>query len=360
GSDNRLGVPTCPPVIAGPSVALRASGAGRYAEAGFLVVWLAAWLLGEIVALVFLATLLRSVLGAAFGMPWPIPGGEWIADGSAAFVLIFILGWLAVWTVGGIAAIDEFLRSVSGEDTVSMTPAGVELVRRAGPFRRTRRFERPGIRRVRLRASDKAVVLDAVCGTEVLTPFGSLEERHHLVDWLRRQLSLPEDGAPVDAASAPPGWTMTVEGGVTRVTDSNSGARRAGALVAWIVVALLVLVAYGSLRSGPVSGASVALGLSVPFALLAVWLSGSHREWLVQQGRLTRCRRFAGWTRERAFQNARLTISHRTDSDNDSHCELKVIDEQGSARIARAMNADTEVVDVGRWLAARTGFSLES
>lgn len=346
-------------VIAGSSAALRASGAGRYAEAAFLAVWLAAWLLGEIIALVFLAALLRSVLGAAIGTPWPIPGGEWIADGSAAFALSFILVWLGIWTVGGIAAIDELLRSVAGEDTVSITPTGVELVRRAGPLRRTRTFERAGIRRVRLRRPDLAVVVDAASGTEVLTRFGTEEERQHLTDWLRRQLSLPEGDAPVDTATAPPGWTMTVEDGVTCVTNADPRARRAGALVAWMVVALLVLVAYGSLRSGPASGGTVAIGLAVPFALWAVWLRGVRRDWLVQQGRLARRRRFASWTWERAFQDARLVVSHRTDSDNDSHCELKVVDHQGSARIAGAMNADLEVVDVGRWLSVRTGFALE-
>jgi hypothetical protein len=169
-------------------------------------VWLAGWAVGEVVALGFLIMLIRSALGSAAGMSWPIPGGEWIAGGAAGFVFLFLLVWLALWTVGGLAAINELLRSLAGEDQISVQPSGIELVRRAGPFRRARTFDRPLIRRVRIRRHDKAVVMDTVSGTELMTKYGTDDEREAMTEWLRRQLSLPNDDIRVSwSRRGPPG-----------------------------------------------------------------------------------------------------------------------------------------------------------
>ena len=54
---------------------------------------------------------------------------------------------------------------------------GLRLVRRAGPFRRVRTFDRGAIRRVRLRRRDNALVLDTSAGVQVLTTFGTIAER---------------------------------------------------------------------------------------------------------------------------------------------------------------------------------------
>jgi hypothetical protein len=184
-------------------------------------VWLAGWLLGEVFAVGFLIMLIRSAVGSAAGLPWPIPGGDWIAGGAAGFVLLFLLVWLTLWTFGGLAAINELLRSLAGEDRISVQPAGVELVRLAGPLRRVQTLDRSLIRRVRMRRHDKAVVMDTASGTELITTYGTADERRTMTEWLRRQLSLPDDGTRVDTAVAPPGWTMTVETGATRLSRSN-------------------------------------------------------------------------------------------------------------------------------------------
>jgi hypothetical protein len=146
--------------IAGSSATFRATGIARYIGALFLIVWLAGWAIGEALALGFLIMLIRSVIGSIAGMSWPVPGGEWIAGGAAGFVFLFLVVWLALWTFGGLAAINEVLRSLAGEDRISAEPAGIELVRRAGPFRRVRTVDRAQIRRVRIRRHDKALVMD--------------------------------------------------------------------------------------------------------------------------------------------------------------------------------------------------------
>ncbi|HEX6217333.1 MAG TPA: hypothetical protein VFZ38_21015, partial [Vicinamibacterales bacterium] len=231
--------------ITGSSASLRPGGVARYFAAVFLMVWLAGWLLGEVFAAGFLILLVRSVLGSAGGWSWPIPGGDWITGGVAGFLFLFLLIWLAMWTFGGVAAITELLRSLAGEDLVAVQSSGIEVARRAGPFRRVRTFERAHIRRVRLRHHDKAVVIDALTGTELVTKFGTSDERKAMVEWLRSRLSLP-DHAPVDPSAAPPRWTMTVEGGAVHLSRTDPQTRRTASLILWAIVAFMGLIWFGA------------------------------------------------------------------------------------------------------------------
>ena len=322
------------------------------------MVWLGGWALGEAFALGFLILLIRSAVGGAVGISWPIPGGDWIVGGAAGFFLLFLIVWLTLWTVGGVLAIKELVRSLAGEDRVSVLPARVEVMHRAGPFRRVREFDRSLIRRVRLRHHDKAVVLDTVSGSELITSYGTSDERQAMTEWLRQQLSLPEEVAHVDTSAAPPGWTMTIEGGAARLSRSDRQARRVGALIAWVIVGLTGLIWFGSTKSGSTAGSLVALSLTLLLAGCAAWATWSRREWLVRHGQLTWGSRFLTWQWERSFRSARLEVVKSTDSDNDDHYELKVIDEQGKQTIASEVNDEAGVIDLARWLAARTGFPL--
>jgi hypothetical protein len=90
----------------------------------------------------------------------------------------------------------------------------------------------------------------------------------------------------------------------------------------------------------------------------AAWITWSRREWLVRHGQLTSHRGLATWQWERTFKSARLEVVESTDSDNDDQYELNVIDEQGSRRIASEVNDEADIVDLARWLSARTGFYL--
>ena len=132
--------------IAGGSITLRPIGIGRYLGAVFLTVWLCGWALGELFALGLLILLVRSVMGSVAGWSWPVPGGDWFTGGAAGLMFLVVLMWLALWTFGGVAALTELLRSLAGEDRVAVASAGLELERRAGPFRRLRNVERATIR----------------------------------------------------------------------------------------------------------------------------------------------------------------------------------------------------------------------
>jgi hypothetical protein len=341
----------------GLSASLRPSGIGRYFAAAFLLFWLGGWAMGEIFALGFLALLVRSVAGSILGMPWPLPGGEWIAGGAAGFVFLFLLLWLTLWTFGGVAAITELLRSLAGEDLVSMQGSVVELARRAGPFRRVRSIERSHIHRVRLRRRDKAVVIDTPKGTELVTQYGTPDERQAMVEWLRSRLSLSERDTLLDPVAAPPGWTMSIEGGTAVLTRADAQSRRIGSLIMWAIVAFMGLIWYGAAATSP-AGAVVAAVLTVLVTFGAAWVTWSHREWRVRHGELTVHTRLLLWNRERTFRSARLEVALSTDSDNDDHYRLTVIDADGKRQIASEMNDHAETVDLARWLSARTGFPL--
>jgi hypothetical protein len=344
-------------VVDGPSASLRPGGIGRYFGATFLLIWLGGWAFGEVFALGFLVMLVRSVVGSVIGAPWSIPGGEWIAGGAAGFVLLFVLVWLTLWTFGGMAAINELLRSLAGEDKVSVELAGVELERRAGPFRRRRNFDRAKIHRVRLRPRDHAVVMDTASGTELISQYGTRDDRQAMAEWLRSRLALPEHGSTVDPVAAPPGWVMTIEGGTAHLTMLDATARRIASLIAWAIVAFLGMIWIGS---GAVLSAATASGLLVTalVAFGAAWLTWSRREWRARHGELTAHTRFLLWQWDRTFKSARLEVATSTDSDNDRHYTLNVIDSQGRRKIAGEMNDHGATTDLARWLSARTGFTL--
>lgn len=276
----------------------RPSGIARYFSAAFLLVWLAGWTVGEAGALFALGAILSGMAGL---FPDRIP--EWIAHPASSVAVLlmtlFLIVWLTFWTIGGIATWTHLIRSLWGEDTIALTPEGIELVRRGGPFRRRRVFDRAFIRRIRVRPHDKAVVIEAP-GTHVLTTLGTPVERQEAADWLIRSLSLP------DAATPPEKWKVSEDADCTRLMK-------------------------GTLF---------------------------RREWVVRRGELTFRANNLFWKSERAFMNARLEVTHTTDSDNDSWYRLIVFDGESRKTLHSQMNDAAEAVDLGHWLSARTGFPL--
>jgi uncharacterized membrane protein YebE (DUF533 family) len=51
-------------------------------------------------------------------------------------------------------------------------------------------------------------------------------------------------------------------------------------------------------------------------------------------------------------------VTRHTDSDNDSHYKLVVIDTQGRKAVHAQVNDSGEIEDLAHWLARRTGFPL--
>jgi hypothetical protein len=83
-----------------------------------------------------------------------------------------------------------------------------------------------------------------------------------------------------------------------------------------------------------------------------------RREWIVRGGEIAFRRSLLGWTSMHPFVNGRLDVTQRTDSDNAAHDDLVVIDGERRRTIHTQIHDGAEVVDLGHWLAARSGFPL--
>src|SRR5258708_7496078 len=102
-------------------VTLNAQGSGRYFGATFLGLWLCGWLAGECFGLWLLGNAAVAMIsGDGLGSgPIRIQPGAAIAIGG------FVVLWLTIWTIGGIAALHEFFRLLCGEDRMSSGGSGL-------------------------------------------------------------------------------------------------------------------------------------------------------------------------------------------------------------------------------------------
>ena len=341
----------------GSTRSLRPSGIGRYFTAAILSAWLVGWVVGEVFAITMLGAIFSSIAGA-FPEHLPAWSADLLTSGGAAFALLFLLFWLTFWTIGGIVALTQVMRSLVGEDVIGVTDSGFELVRRAGPFRRRYAFDRSAIRRLRMRPHDKAVVADTAKGTRVITTFGLPAERDEVADWLSRHLGLSD--ADAEAGTPPATWEVRTEGEVAYLRKVRPGARFTRSLISWLLTAGIASAWYVSLDAETPGRNIPALVLTLLVAAGAAMSTWGRRELLVRHGELMFRRSFAIWTTERAFRSARLELTHETDSDNDSHYKLIVTDAAGSQTVHSQVHDSGEVVDLAHWLAGRTGFPLTS
>jgi hypothetical protein len=359
----------------GETFSLHPTGWGRYIEVVFLAVWLAGWLVGECVMVIVFGGMLAGMFAAAFGITLSF-ASRMTPDGSAPFFVLFMLVFLTLWTIGGIAAGTAFLRTLAGRDSVSVSPAGLELEWRAGPFRRRRTLAHGTIHRVRIGLKNEPVIADTASGSVDITDLGTPDERRALHDWLHKHLVLPDEAEArrLDAEVAPPGWEVEVEGMEARLSWPARRYRRFQAGILWAVAAMLFtgcLPAFlpldpdgmlGSPRPGAdptplYIGAGI---LSLLVAMWATWTMWGRAEWVAIPGRLTRRRRFASWqSAGQSFENATLDLRHTFDSDGDDRFELRIRNETTHRRIASSLHDEADEVRLAEWLSARTRFPID-
>jgi len=81
----------------------------------FLCVWLCGWAVGETVALFLIGSGIYSLVTGT-----PTVGGGPALLGPSLAVGCFLAEWLTLWTIGGVMAIRELLRSVWAEDRLML------------------------------------------------------------------------------------------------------------------------------------------------------------------------------------------------------------------------------------------------
>src|SRR5262252_5066551 len=101
---------------------LEVSGFGRFFGAPFLAAWLAGWAVGEFFALSVIFKGVRSILGG-HSHAGAHPVGVGMALGGGLFLLV----WLGLWTLGGLAAGSQLLRMLFGRDLLVSRQDGLRI-----------------------------------------------------------------------------------------------------------------------------------------------------------------------------------------------------------------------------------------
>jgi hypothetical protein len=359
---------------------LKPHGCSRFVSGAFLAVWLCGWAAGEAFAMWLLV---RGGLSLINGTP-PSPGHHPLPLGPALGMGAFLLFWLALWTVGGVAALSELLRLLWGEDRIEVVGSRLAVTRQRGPFRTTRSFDRISIRRIAITGRDYRLILERGRDHVVLSNLGTPQERVQGANALRAALGIQEDPAAVNAV-LPKGWEDIITPDGARVLVADRSVRHKQTRTAFIGTLLLAAITLATARdslhrSQLIAPSLILLAFTLAALTGTLWLARGRYEWRIEKGVLTLRKRYGGGVRP-VFQGRQLLLDHSTDSDGDPWFELFALSEPDppakvrkiggatvtwrSARsktrrsIARRMNDTGVLRDLGNWLARESGLDLE-
>jgi len=351
---------------------LKSCGRGRYVSAVFLAIWLCGWAVGEAFVLWILITGAMALLA---GRP-PEPGREPLELGPALMVGVFLILWLTMWTIGGIAALAELIRLLWGEDRITVSAGRLTVTWARGPFRNTKAFERDAIRGVALVGRQDRLVLETHRKRVELSNLGTRAERIEGAKTLQAELRISDAAASV---AIPQAWEEVITPEGERALVPNLSTRRTQARVATAIAmglaAVTFMVARESIgRPDLILGAAILFVFTVAVAAGTLWLARGRWEWRIGHGRITLRKRFGSTVRD-VFEGRHLQLETSTDSDGDSSLILYALaDAAASAspaavrwrsgppkhsRIIAQSADDGSVRQLAAWLAQATGLELD-
>ena len=335
---------------------LRSHGTARWAGAAFLAGWLVFWAVGEVF---LLAAVTRGSLGSFLG--WD-PG--WLPGRPVGGVPLktFLMVWLLLWSVGGIAAGSHLATLLWGENRVLAGPDGLHIEHVRWPTRTAYDVATADIRGLYVQGSGGSVMVRTRTGVVPVAVLVNAREGAQLAARLRELLGV--DRILESIPELPAGWRERPGDGGVPVLVSESVARGAGGAAAGIVgvaLTLMTLLAARGWRANPGSFLLLAT-VAMLFVVLAAWLARGRLEVTLQDGRIDVLRRLGSRTWLVTHGTA-LQLSQKTDSDGDTWFTLKAVgvDARGRRRtpsIARAVNDDSMPHQLGRWLSLRAGLPL--
>ena len=300
----------------------------------FLGLWLCGWAVGEVFAGRALFWMLPR-LGEA-------EPSQWAGAGFVAF-------WFTLWTLGGLAASGSLLRTVAGRDEIDIGPDAWRVRRGVWGLGRTRTLPVTAMRAVFLSRRGE-VVAELDDRDVVLTRYGTTPEKEAIA------ARFPPREVPAD--ELPRKWRAVPDGDRLRVELRRFEG--AGCLVlcaAVAVAACALIVGIDELPRAAFVGCLLAAAL---FGALSVWGAFSRRGWLVGAGRVASWVSFPGFRRVTGFDRDSLAVTYRRDSDGDEHFALTGRANGKERTLLREMNDERTVLRLGRFLAARAGWTLRS
>ena len=345
----------------------------------FLALWLCVWAAGEAFALGILLASLgvrggRHILSTltswgasvapelAHRTAWrAIPGPQ----NAGPLALAFIESWLAIWTLAGAMAAYQGVRLLTSEDRVAWDGAGVEILRRIGPFRARRSWRADQVEHLSLSRRDRALLLHTPRATHAITRWGSKAERAAVRDEIRKVLGSRARAAGPDV---PAGWAFSpaAEGAALLVRDPV--ARRVRAAAAWWGTVVLAAAAWFAWSRGYLVGSPGLAGdVGALLALLGLgacvagsaWLSLGGTRIIVRKGAIEfRPGPLAGRSAA-ILEKVTLFVEHTTDDDGDDWFELQARSGQQRRTIDRRMNESRKVLQLARWIAEKSEAQLE-
>ncbi len=322
----------------GLEVRLRVSGLGRFCTAGFLAVWLTFWAVGEGFVLWFLGV---GTWALVTGNP-PGHGHAPLSLGAALPVGLFLLFWLALWTLGGLGAGLELLRLLFGRDRFLANPAELLVVHSCGFFRRTYRAGPDTLRRFYLLPSRKAVIVETRQGGIELTRLGTEAERDQLAKSLNAYFAFRAE--PSAEGVLPACWREGLSPEHDKILMPEPGKRRRAALLMWILFGLVssaaVYVISAAMAQPTLWGIAVVLvALASAIGWGALWLGLGRNEWKLENSRLVLQRRF-GTNCRRVFEAVALELLENNSRDGEPWYEL--------AGVAKDAPAATDLRNSGK------------
>lgn len=143
----------------------------------FMGIWLTGWLFGELFALGILFSSIGGLLARSFGIR-VFEFFEFFMDIGGAFVGVFVLVWLAIWTVGGYSALRTFLWQLAGKEVIEASHTGIQLSRPIFGLGKVKEYEANEIADVRLLGNDERTRKKNIAGPNQLAfdyGFGTVE-----------------------------------------------------------------------------------------------------------------------------------------------------------------------------------------
>jgi hypothetical protein len=363
----------------GRELVFRPRGAGRFVQVAFLSIWLVAWAVGETFALFLLGHGIWALWtgSPAMGQEEPLGWGIALAVGS------FLIVWLSLWTLGGVMAMQEWLRLVWARHRLRVSAGGIELTRQLGPWITTRRLARGDIRRIYVTPYRAVLTAETANGVVELTDLGRPEQMRAAESFLRAALQLREDDAVAIPSVPPAGWQEIVLPRGQRALVQDLKTRHIQALLLSGVAAVVSLVAWMVLRESlrDPDLLAVAAMLCVAAAWLVWKAIGLHRgrkEWRLEAGKLVLQRRFGSRVTAVLGEATALELIERVDTDDDRWYQLEAVGQQFPAKRRRGRSAGkpetarkearftltqtlsdpTEPRHLGLWLSQRIGVSF--
>jgi hypothetical protein len=351
------------PSDSGMQVTLHAAGVFRFLPAAFLSVWLCGWAVGEWFALRLLATTLRRALGTDVLASWfPDVGGKLPPGPGLPVFAGFIVLWLALWTFGGMAALQQVFALLFGCERVRWGGDALEIERSALWFVSVTRL--PALEITGFRPVRGSLVADRRKRATKVTSSGSSDDRQQLAGLLEAWRASFGPRTPLAADESPVPAYVAFHDKTGAIALRVPGTRHpVGAMLALAGAGFWAgAVAMFTQKTGVALVVDTVLFTLVGFACLAgsVWLLEARASWHMGAKRLERRRSFLGRTWSAEFVPLELELSSTRDSDGDLRWQLVASGKGRRQVIASAITDPSVPRALGTWVSERTGAPLVS